>query len=61
MATKDMIVMNLRFHPLLLLIIFALTACAGTYNPVPDFQSQPIATGQYAKRADHLVFIRYLP
>lgn len=57
MATKDMIIMNSRFHPLLLLIILAVTACAGTHKPVPDIQSQPIATGQYAKRADHLIFV----
>ena len=52
-----MIKTNSRFLPLLPLLILALTACAGTYQPVPDFQAQPIAAGQYAKRADHLIFI----
>jgi len=49
--------MTSRFHLLLTLSVFALTACAGTFKPVPQFQAQPIEAGQYAKRAEHLIFI----
>ncbi len=45
------------FPILLALLAFVLTACAGTTKPLPQFQAQPVESGRYAKRADHLIFI----
>ncbi len=45
------------FPILLTLLAFVLTACAGATKPIPQFQAQPVDTGRYDKRADHLIFI----
>lgn len=46
-----------KFRPLLILLIFAVTACAANLKPVPMFQAQPVDAGRYSQRVDHLIFI----
>ena len=52
-----MIKMKSSFYLLSILSVFVLVACAGTYRPIPEFQAQPIESGGYARRVDHLIFI----